>query len=153
MQNETPVTVRASTTGACSHPVALPATTRWHRGADRLLRAVYALGTVGLVAVVLAGFLVAALLPESVGIWLAGILYLAVGGYCSLNFWRCREAHCIVTGIGFTVLGLAVLAAAVGARTVVFEHEGSVLLGVLAAAIAFEAAWRWRHGSNVVRRR
>lgn len=135
-----------------SHPPSLPATTRVHRLADGFLRGVYALGTVGLLALILGGFLVASLLPDGVGVWLAGALYLAVGGYCSLNFWRCREAHCVVTGLGFTLLGVALLAAALGVPTIISEQNGPILLGVLAVAVAFEAIWRSRHGTNAVRR-
>lgn len=145
-------TVGEHTPPPFSHPPSLAATTRWHRAADRFLRRVSALGNTGLLAVILGGFLVANLLPDDTGIWLAAAMYLAAGGYCSVNFWRCREAHCVVTGIGLTVLGLGLLGAAVGIPTVLSEHEGKILLGVLAVAVGFEVAWRARYGTNAVRR-
>ncbi|HEX9355657.1 MAG TPA: hypothetical protein VF933_17795 [Streptosporangiaceae bacterium] len=39
---------------------------------------------------------------------LEGAAALAAGGWCALNFWRCRHAHCLVTGVGW--LGLSLLA-------------------------------------------
>jgi hypothetical protein len=39
---------------------------------------------------------------------LEGTAALAAGGWCALNFWRCRHAHCLVTGVGW--LGLSLLA-------------------------------------------
>lgn len=146
------VPAQEHTTGASSHPPALPASTRWHRIADRFLRGVYALGNMGLLAVLLGGFFIASLLPDHLGVWLAAALYLAVGLYCSVNFWRCREAHCVVTGIGFTTLGISLLLAAAGVPTFISEHDGQILLGTLVLAVGFEAVWRALHGTNAVRR-
>jgi hypothetical protein len=39
---------------------------------------------------------------------LEGTAALAAGGWCALNFWRRRHAHCLVTGVGW--LGLSLLA-------------------------------------------
>lgn len=118
--------------------------------ADRLLGGVQSIGNTGLLAVLLGAFFVASLLPDRIGVWIAVVLYLAVGLYCSVNFWRCREAHCVITGAGFTLLGLGLLAEALGVHTEIGEYNGPIALGVLAIAIAFEAAVRARHGTNAV---
>lgn len=132
-------------------PPSLPATTRWHRLADRFLGGVQVIGgTMGVLAVALGASLVASLLPDDIGIWIGVAVYLAVGLYCSVNFWRCREAHCVITGVGFTVLGLGLLAEALGAHTVIGAYNGPIALGVLAVALAFEAVWRARYGTNAV---
>lgn len=132
-----------------SHPPSLPATSRGRRGADKALRSVDSSGRLGLLALVLA-FVLAFVLPDGIGIWFAGVLYLAVGLYCSVNFWRCREAHCVITGGGFTVLGLAVLAAAVGMPTVIAAYASPIVLGILVLAVAFETTWRARYGTKAV---
>lgn len=33
--------------------------------------------------------------------------------YCLLNFWRCREPHCVVTGFGWTAVAIAGVAATI----------------------------------------
>lgn len=138
--------------GPFSHPPMLPGRSRLHRIADRFLRGVYALGNLGLLTILLGGFFVASVLPDHVGVWLAAALYLAAGLYCSVNFWRCREAHCVVTGIGFTALGVGLLGAGAGVPNLISEHNGLILLGTLVLAVGFEAVWRAVHGSNAVRR-
>jgi hypothetical protein len=38
--------------------------------------------------------------------WLFTLAFLYEGTYCVRNFVHCREAHCIVTGTGWTLIGL-----------------------------------------------
>ena len=57
---------------------------------------------------------------------------LFFGGYCLANFWHCREAHCGITGPGWTALGLFGLAVAAGAPAFAW-------LTVNAASITFVA--------------
>lgn len=136
--------------GVFSHPPSLPVTSRRHRLADRFRSRVDSIGTTGVLAVVFVVALGASLLPGHISVWIGTTVYLAVGLYCSVNFWRCREAHCIITGIGFTLLGLALLVEALGIHTVIGEYNGPIALGVLALAMAFEAVWRARHGTKAV---
>jgi hypothetical protein len=136
--------------GGWSRPPRLPGASRWHRSADRFLSGVQSICKMGLLAVVLGAFFVASLLPDRIGVWIAVVLYLAVGLYCSVNFWRCREAHCVITGAGFTLLGLGLLAEALGVHTPIGEYNGQILLGVLVVALAFEAVVRARNGTNAV---
>lgn len=97
-------------------PPDTPATTPWHRAADRyraVTGPVFRLpaGVAVAVAVALAG----AALPARGAAALSAAFFLAIGLYCGLNFWRCREPHCLVTGPGWTATGLvAAFAAAAG---------------------------------------
>jgi hypothetical protein len=47
------------------------------------------------------------------GLYLAGLYFCAYSAYCLANFARCGEAHCIVTGLGWGILGVVALVAAV----------------------------------------
>ena len=79
-----------------------------------------------------------------------GLAALAGGGWCSLNFWRCRHAHCLVTGAGWLALGVFAFAEAALGRTLIGGDEQLVLLGILAAALLFEALWSWARRTNAV---
>jgi hypothetical protein len=84
------------------------------------------------------------------GLWLAAAYFLVFGGYCLANFVRCREAHCVVTGGGWSALGV------VGMWSTL---TGDEILGALWNAFAviallgfaFEAAWTTRRGINTLR--
>src|SRR5262249_27450058 len=39
-------------------------------------------------------------LPRRLDLVAVGVASLAAGAWCTLNFWRCRHAHCAVTGPG-----------------------------------------------------
>jgi hypothetical protein len=47
------------------------------------------------------------------GLYVAGLYFLTYSAYCLANFARCREAHCIVTGLGWGVLGVVAIVAGV----------------------------------------
>jgi len=47
------------------------------------------------------------------GLYLSGLYFGIYSAYCLANFARCREAHCIVTGLGWGVLTVVTLVAAV----------------------------------------
>lgn len=136
----------------CGRPASLAETRRWHRSVERLLAFSRPLIVPIFVAL---GFLAAfagnqlgarpALLP-------AAAFFALVGGWCNLNFVRCREAHCIVIGVGYSVLALAAIVAFVLDR----HWAGPLWLAsviVLGAGVVFEAAWRAWRGGNAVRRR
>jgi hypothetical protein len=84
------------------------------------------------------------------GLWLAAVYFLVFGSYCLANFARCREAHCVVTGGGWSALGV------VGMWGALTGHE---ILGALWNAFAviallgfaFEGAWTMRRGVNALR--
>jgi hypothetical protein len=63
------------------------------------------------------------------------------GAWCGLNFWRCRHAHCMITGTGWAALaGLAFAEATIG-RSLIWGDEQLIFLAVLAAGLVFEALW------------
>jgi hypothetical protein len=77
------------------------------------------------------------------GVALASAYVLLVGAYCLLNFWACREAHCALTGPGFTLVGLLGVAAAIWPTRLPWYRVGVetvVYLAILAAGFAFERA-------------
>lgn len=58
----------------------------------------------------MAAFLVAAGIGGEAGVAVGAVWVLVSGSYCLANFCCCRETHCLVTGAGWTALGLAALA-------------------------------------------
>jgi hypothetical protein len=64
------------------------------------------------VVVTVAVFAAALAVGGRAGVAAASGWMLVSGVYCVLNFWHCRETHCVVTGAGWTSLGLLGLAAA-----------------------------------------
>lgn len=130
-------------------PPARPAGTPLERQVDRILPrtgfscALYIVAVIALLSI-------APHLPARADLTVVGLAALAAGSWCAVNFWRCRQAHCVVDGVGW--LGLAVLAF-VGAglgHSLIGGHEQSVFLGVLVAALVFEGAWRLVRGTNAV---
>ena len=102
-------------------------------------------------AVVLGLLNLAPHLPMRADLAVNGLAALAGGTWCVVNFWRCRRAHCVVSGAGW--LGLALLSfveAGLG-HSLIGRHETLVFFGVLVVALAFEAAWYLaRHTNSVV---
>lgn len=47
------------------------------------------------------------------GLYISGFYFCVYSAYCLANFARCREAHCIITGLGWGALGVVALVAAV----------------------------------------
>src|SRR6266700_872607 len=133
-------------------PPALVADTPLKRAVDRLLPSTgFSLGI--FFGAVVALLLIAPLFPKPSELVLDGVAALAAGTWCALNFWRSRQAHCVVTAVGW--LGLApfiFLEAAIG-RSVIGGDEQLVFLAVLAGGLGFEAAWYIRLGTNAVQPR
>jgi hypothetical protein len=129
-------------------PPPLPADTTAKRRADRVL-----VGTVPAVAVV-AGVVallnVAPLLPVRGELALEGVAALAAGGWCVLNFWRCRHAHCLATGPGWLALSPFLFTEAGLGRSLIAGDEQLVFLGILAAALLLEAAWYLARRTNAI---
>ena len=132
-------------------PTALPADTAAKRRVDRLLprsgvpAAVYFAGLIVLLAL-------APDLPRRAELAADGLAFVAAGIWCGLNFWRCRQAHCVVTAAGWLGLSLVALAGAVAGRSLIHGDEQLVFLGVLVAALAFECLRYLARGTNVVLR-
>ncbi len=85
------------------------------------------------------------------GLWLAAAFLLVYSAYCLANFLRCREAHCIVTGAGWSALALAATWGALSGHDI----RAAVWDGFLAIAIvghSFEGVWKAVRGTNALRR-
>jgi hypothetical protein len=131
-------------------PAPSPADTALKRTVDRVLTG-NAPAIVMLVLVV--GLLnLAPHLPTRGELATVGLAGLAGGAWCSLNFWRCRHAHCVVTGVGWLALGAFTFAEASLGHSVIGGYEQPVFLGVLALALVFECAWYLAHHSYAIRR-
>jgi hypothetical protein len=103
-----------------------------------------------MIAVVVALLNVAPLLPVRGELAVDGLAALTGGGWCLLNFWRCRHAHCLATGPGWLALSLFAFAEAGLGRSLIAGDEQLVFLGILAAALLFEAAWWLARRTNAV---
>src|SRR5262249_11801964 len=119
-------------------PPDLPADTPLKRRIDRLVPRSGLSAAACFVAVV-GLFSLAPHLPVRADLAADGLAALAGGAWCGLNFWRCRHAHCAVTGGGWLALGaLAFGGAALGHR-LIRRSEQPVFLAVLAAPLGFRA--------------
>jgi hypothetical protein len=130
-------------------PPARPAGTRLEHRMDRILPrtgrscAVYFLAVIALLSV-------APHLPGRADLATDGLAALAAGSWCAVSFWRCRQAHCVISGVGWLGLALLAFAGAGLGHTVIGGYEQPVFLGVLVAALAFEGAWCLARGTNAV---
>ena len=130
-------------------PPALPADTNLKRRVDRMMPR-SGLSFVIFFAVVIALLNVGVILPRRMDLVAIGVVGLAAGSWCAVNFWRCRHAHCVITGAGWLALaGFSFLEAGLG-RSVIHGDEGLVFLGVLGLGLVFEAAWYVARGTNAV---
>lgn len=137
-----------ATFGACGPPD-LPADTAAKRAADRLVprtgwpACVYFLAVVGMWASY-------SYVPERPALAVAALASLAGGAWCSVNFWRCRHAHCVVTGAGWLALaGLSGAEALLG-HSLINGFEGIAFLAILAAGVVFETGWYRMRGIHAV---
>lgn len=130
-------------------PPSLPADTRLKRLVDRFLPWA-GLPVILYFAAAIGALNLAPLLPRPGELALEGTAALAAGGWCGLSFWRCRHAHCLITGAGWLGLSLLALTGAGLGHSVIGGYERAVFLGVLLAGIAFEGAWRLARGTNAV---
>jgi hypothetical protein len=109
-----------------------------------------AIPAVVMIAAVVVLLNIAPLLPLRAGLAVDGLAALVGGGWCTVNFWRCRHAHCLVTGTGWLALSMFAFAEAVIGHSLIAGAEQLVLLGVLAAALIFECAWYLARRTNAV---
>jgi hypothetical protein len=129
-------------------PPPLPADSVMKRRTDRILAG--AIPALAMIAVVVILLNVAPLLPLPAGLAVDGLAALAAGGWCSLNFWRCRHAHCLVTGPAWLALSVFAFTEAGIGRSLIAGDEQLVFLGVLAAALCFEGFWYLARRTNAV---
>ena len=129
-------------------PPRLPANTPGKRLADRLLPT--GAGQWIFFATVAAGISVAPVLPTRAGLALGAVVTFAASAWCLINFWRCREAHCVVNGYGWAALGVLEIVELALGRSVIMGDEGLAFVAVLVVALVFECGWRARSGTNAL---
>ena len=103
-------------------------------------------------AIVGALVIAAPFLPARPGLAVGAVASFAGSAWCLANFWRCREAHCIVTGGGWAaLLALQLVELGIG-RSLIHGTESSVFLAILVIGLVFECAWQAAFGTNAVSR-
>jgi hypothetical protein len=119
------------------------------RVAGRVLR-----GPAG-VLVAVASFAAGGAVGGRAGLAIASTYVTATGVYCLLNFLRCRETHCAVTGPGFLLTSALGFAAALVPGPALSWYrmgtEAVVYLVILAAGYWLEQAVAARAGRWVLR--
>ena len=130
-------------------PPTLPATTPLQRRLDRLLPRTGAPAVLYFLAVA-ALLCVAARLPLRPALAVDGLAAASAGAWCGVNFLRCRHAHCLVSGPGWLILSLVAWTGAVLGRSLLHGDDQLAFVGVLLAALAFEAAWSLLTGGNAI---
>jgi hypothetical protein len=146
-----------STPPHCCNPVALfgwspplrPADTALKRRVDRVLPS-SGLPLIIFFAAVIALLNVGLVLPARLDLSAAGLAAGAAGSWCTVHYWRTRQAHCLITGAGWLALAAFSFAEAGLGRSLIHGDEGLVFLAVLAAGLAFEATWYALHRTNAV---
>jgi hypothetical protein len=89
-------------------------------------------------------------LPGSRELAMDGMAALAAGGWCALNFWRCRHAHCLISGAGWLGLSLLAFVEAGLGYSLIGGDEQLAFVGVLVAAVVFEVAWYLTNATNAL---
>jgi hypothetical protein len=123
-------------------------------GLARYLRVVGAFvrGPVGIV-LILAVFFVSSLIGRRVGLPIAGSYLLLLGSYCALNFWHCRETHCVITGPGWTAAGVFGLAAALVPGKLLSWFSVATLSSITIAVFLAGCCMEWAVAGKTGRRR
>ena len=136
--------------GTCA-PAAAPPRNRFERVLDGYtsVTAPFLRGCVVFVTVA-AAFAVSTALGAVGGLLVEAAFFLVAATYCLANFARCREAHCIVTGVGWSALAVASLAALLAGRDI-RESAWTAFLVIAVVGHAFEGVWKAGHGSNALR--
>lgn len=136
--------------GTCAPPVASPRN-RFERALDAYtsMTAPFLRGCFVFVTVA-AAYAASSALGLVDGLLAEAAFFLVAGTYCLANFARCREAHCIVTGLGWSALAIASVVAVLAERDI----RGSAWIAFLIIALGghgFEGVWKAAHGSNALR--
>lgn len=132
----------------CSPP-SLPADTPAKRVADRLVPHTGWRGC-GFFLAVAGLWTVYGHVPDRAGLAVAAVASLAAGAWCSVNFWRCRHAHCVVTGIGWLALGGLIVVEMLLGHSLIGGSEGIAFLTILGAGVLFEAGWYLLYGTHAI---
>jgi len=74
-------------------------------------------------AALVALLLLAPALPRRAELAADGVVFLAAGAWCGLNFWRCRQAHCVVSAAGWLGLSPVAFAGAGLGRSLIHGDE------------------------------
>ncbi len=152
----TPVSL-AQDSSTCGSPRALcgwspppsPADTPLKRAVDRYMPRT-GVPVILFFAAVVGLLLLAPHLPRAAELAGDALAAGAGGAWCGLNFWRCRHAHCLIDGAGWSALAVFDAAEAVIGRSFIHGDEQLLFLAVLAAGLVFEAGWYLARGSNAV---
>ncbi len=135
----------------CGSPPLLAANTGAKRRADQILPRGAAECVYFLVVAALAS--AGAQVPGWAGLTMISVAALAGGGWCGINFWRCRHAHCLITATGWLTLAAVAAAGAAAGHSLIAGREGIVFLAILAAGILFELGWYLTRGSHAIAHR
>lgn len=81
-----------------------------------------------------------------------GVAFIAGAAWCGINARRGGHAHCLITSVGWVLLGAGVFAEAWLGRSLIQGDEQLVFVGILIAGLAFECLWYSVTGSNRLRR-
>ncbi len=130
-------------------PADLPADTPLKRLVDRYMPRT-GLPVIAFYLTIIGMLLVAGFLPRRPQLGLDALTFLAAGGWCAANFWRCRHAHCLVDGAGWLALSIFTFGEAALGRTYNWGDEQLVFIAVLLLSIAFELVWSARRGTNAL---
>jgi len=157
-RHNTEISDRVAAASCCSpralfgwSPPTLPADTALKRHVDALMprtglplvvfyAAVIALLNVGLVLS----------LPRRLDLFAVGLASLAAGAWCVVNFWRCRHAHCAVTGPGWLALAVFTFIETGLGRSLIHGDEALLFLAVLAVGLVWEATWYAAHRTHAL---
>ena len=103
--------------------------------------------------VVVAALVIAApFLPTRPGLAVGALAAVAGSVWCLANFWRCREAHCVITGAGWGGLfALQIVELGIG-RSLIHGAESSAFVGILVIGLLFECCWQVAFGTNALTR-
>ena len=84
------------------------------------------------------------------GLYVSAAYFAAYGTYCLANFARCREAHCIVTGIGWLILAAVALGGALTGQGSLSQVWTAFLI-VFVLGHGFELVWAATRHTHVLR--
>jgi hypothetical protein len=89
-------------------------------------------------------------LPRRADLAVDGLAALIGGSWCTLNFWRCRHAHCLITGPGWLALSIFAFAESGLGHSVIGGYEQPTIVAVLGVSLAFEAFWKLTRHTNAI---
>lgn len=84
------------------------------------------------------------------GLYLSGLYFAVYGAYCLANFARCREAHCIITGLGWACLAIVAPVAAATQHDWLNQIWNAFVI-VFIVGHGFELIWAATHHTHALR--